>query len=138
MDIRPHLTGKCHFFAIALMREFNFRLLILTNRAEMYKRGVPATVHIYAVDEADNAYDVLGKHSASDIIDQWMFIDDESRCRPGHQYLNSEKLLKKFTSSSDMDFSRPLIPYTQADIDAALQIAKIRLPDLFNNTETTA
>jgi hypothetical protein len=121
------MAGLCHVFAIALHRAFGFKFLILTDKNEMYKGGVPAVHHVYAVDNQGNAYDFNGKHPASNITQQWLHIERGSWHRPGVVQVSTEKGLSKFVSD---DWDKPLDSYTNQDVKNALDVAMVKLSDV--------
>lgn len=124
-DEPDYLSGRCHVFAVALHRAYGFAFVVLTDKRERYKGGIPAVHHIYAVDDKGNAYDCGGVHKTAEIISQWLHVDTGSWHRPGVVRIATERGLQKYISD---DWNRPLDSYTDADVRAALVVARSKLP----------
>jgi hypothetical protein len=122
--ITDYMTGACHVLAVALHRAYGFKFLILTDKSERYRGGMPAVHHVYATDKNGYAYDYLGKHSAADVAKQWLYLEPGSWHRPGVVTKSTESGLRKFVSD---DFNKPLFDYSDRDVHTALDTARSKL-----------
>lgn len=124
-----YLAGMCHVFALALHREYGFKMLALFDKAERYGQRSGSTVaavhHIYAVDPDGIAYDRAGIRPAADVVTQWMHVERDTqalvRHRPAKVTLTSEDGLQRYVSDG---WGRPLRAYTDEQVVAALACAQ--------------
>jgi len=117
MEPPDYMAGKCHVYAIALHRTYGYRFLVLIDRSERYKGGIPAVHHIYAVDTDGHAYDCRGRHDATEIVAQWRHLEPGQWHRPDVLRIDTERGLRRFISD---DWNKPLDSYTEADVQAAM------------------
>ena len=81
-DVEYYTTGSCHWFAVALHREFGWPFMIVADRSETYwqdpnddETSIPAVVHVYAVSPDGKAWDIFGcrdvKSVQNEVEERW-------------------------------------------------------------------
>jgi hypothetical protein len=75
-DIRAYTSGDSHTLAVALHRRFGWRMLVVTDARDPYWRDpvnpedeIPCVVHVYALDERGDAWDIRGKRHRESVRD---------------------------------------------------------------------
>lgn len=130
-EIAEYSEGLCHAFAIALHREFGWSLLVVTDDNETWwqceddpDNFIPAVVHVYAVDHAGMAWDILGCRPedsvSSEVSDRFGVMEtSQDDCRGvGEMVVYVDGL-----SESD-GIERPLCEYSQGDLSRAIAVAR--------------
>ncbi len=77
-----------------------------------------------AIDELGNAFDFNGKHSAENIEEQWLAVDEESESHPDYIEVYDESSLRYYVGDG---WDKPLVGYNDQDVQIALGIALTRL-----------
>lgn len=75
-DIKVYTSCDSHTLAVALHRRFGWKMLVVTDARDPFwtdpvddDNVIPAVVHVYALDESGDAWDVRGKRSRTSVRD---------------------------------------------------------------------
>lgn len=73
-DIRRYTSGESHALAIALHRRFGWKIACVTDSHDHFwtdpanpENVIPTVIHVYAVDEAGDYWDIRGKRSKAGV-----------------------------------------------------------------------
>lgn len=138
-EIKRYLQGQCHVLALALMRHLGWRMLLVSDEAHSYWENeydpsdyMPLTVHVYALDDEDQAWDVLGSRPLADVrrevMQRWDDVEDI-----GLTVLRTEPELARLCGLGEggpEEIDCPLLAYSEADLDAAWNVAQRLFPAL--------
>jgi hypothetical protein len=76
-DMEMYCEGSCHVLAVALHRQFGWRLCLVLDHSVRHWEDpddpdnyIPAVVHAYAVDDQDCAWDIQGVRPMADIASE--------------------------------------------------------------------
>jgi hypothetical protein len=145
-EIRYYCRGKCHVFAVALHRRFGWRLHLVVDLADRCwqdladeKNFIPWVVHVYAIDDAQNAWDVVGVRPSAEVRRELeasaVFVEYAST------ELLTEIELRRYVGgcldAGAETTERPLDPYSDVDVALADAIALRvlgHLPDFFRGS----
>ena len=124
-DIQFYCHGMCHVFAVALHRRFGWSLLVVLNAEEHYwddpldaDNFISSVEHVYAVDEALKAWDVLGVRPLSEVKDE-LGLDENAY---DSDEVGSEEGLNHYVgcwANDGSSIDRPLVEYSDEDVVAA-------------------
>lgn len=137
--------GGCHELAVALHRKLGWDMVVVTQPEEPYwedegdpDNSIPCVVHVYAVDPAGNAWDILGSRPSEQVRQE-----TQERFLVGNldtDWLRSEGELTVYVGEwGDPDpIDRPLFAYTDEDVERAWRDARKALAHLPGWSETPA
>ena len=141
-EIEVYTMGCCHLLALAMHRKFGWSLLTVESGEESYVASyednsideVPCVLHVYAVDDHGQAWDIVGSRAFADVRKEAaeVFCTAEQNLSIDHEF--SEK---SFVSNyvSDENNDKPLgdcysVDELNKDIDEAMQKIETWFPQL--------
>jgi hypothetical protein len=109
---KPYLEGECHVLALALQREYGWRLGAVLEQGED-----EFVAHVFALDAEDRAIDACGQRPYEQMKEEWDSYSTE---------------IASFEEVTAVDIaywikSNQLFEYTEEDLAEALEFAKTYL-----------
>lgn len=126
LSTKKLMEGSCHFLAVALHREFGYKIVLLADQSEKSMYGdLPAIHHAISVDKEGFAIDAIGRHPLEDITHQWAEENgNHENSKSIIITLETEEDILKYAGSG---WNKPLTEYSDSDILDALNYARTHL-----------
>lgn len=130
-QIETYGAGQCHVFAVALHRMFGWQIEVIRDDEERWWEDdadsdnfIPAVVHVYAIDDLDNAWDIRGVRPSPQVHDECQELyhvgaTSGDTCRGEGEISTYVDSLEENGDQIEL----PLGSYTQQDIDQACRVA---------------
>jgi hypothetical protein len=137
-DVTAYSTADSHLLAVALHRHFGWHILVVTDSIEPFwvdaeepENNIPAVVHVFAVDDKGDLWDVLGRRPRTemhnDLYERYNTLDF------GTDHCDGEEDLAAYVgywADRGEPISRPLSPYGDDGVAAAGEVIARIFPGL--------
>jgi hypothetical protein len=139
-EIDLYTTGSCHVLALAIHEITGWKMLVILDDGEPHwidpddeDNYIASVCHVFCIDDNEMAWDIRGRRPLADVqneMESWLHIQFYSE----DTLASAAELIQIYVDDeNDLEFDRPLAPYT----DMELEDAKIIAQGLLNQFNTT-